>query len=53
MPQPVDRFIHNQRLGRGVNIVGYDPIWKSRPQARIQARAFSQEELEKIEAILK
>ena len=40
MPQSVDRFIQNQRLGRGVNIVGYDPIWKSRADARIQARHF-------------
>ena len=40
MPQPIDRFIHNQQLGRGVNVVGYDPIWKSRNEARIQARHF-------------
>jgi endoglucanase len=40
MPQPVDRFIHNQRLGRGVNIIGYDPIWTSRAEARIQAKHF-------------
>jgi endoglucanase len=40
MFQPVDRFIHNKRLGRGVNIVGYDPIWESRANARIQAKHF-------------
>jgi endoglucanase len=40
MYQAIDRFIHNQRLGRGVNIIGYDPIWKSRAEARIQARHF-------------
>ncbi len=41
MPQPVDPFVQNQHLGRGVNIIGYDPIWKSRPQGRMQARHFS------------
>src|SRR5665648_971633 len=40
MTQPVARFIQNQRLGRGVNILGYDPIWKSRDQARIQTSHF-------------
>ena len=40
MHQPIDPFIYNQRLGRGVNIVGYDPIWKSRSDARIQAKHF-------------
>lgn len=40
MPQPLDRFVQNQRLGRGVNIVGYDPIWKSHSDARMQARHF-------------
>lgn len=40
MSQSIDRFTQNQRLGRGVNIVGYDPIWKSRSDARMQARHF-------------
>ncbi len=40
MSQPLDAFTHNQRLGRGVNIIGYDPIWKSRAQARMQAKHF-------------
>jgi endoglucanase len=40
MTQPVDRFILNRRLGRGVNILGYDPIWNSRDQARLQASHF-------------
>jgi len=40
MPQPVDPFTHNQRLGRGVNIIGYDPIWKSRAAGRMQAKHF-------------
>ena len=42
MVQPVDRFVHNQRLGRGVNIIGYDPIWKSRGEGRMQAKHFQQ-----------
>ncbi len=33
-------FAANRRLGRGVNIIGYDPIWKDRTQARFQARHF-------------
>jgi endoglucanase len=40
MPQPIDPFTYNQRLGRGVNILGYDPIWKSRPEGRMQANHF-------------
>jgi len=40
MRHPSDPFMLNQRLGRGVNIAGYDPIWKSRSLARIQARHF-------------
>jgi endoglucanase len=40
MSKPIDCFTLNQRLGRGVNIVGYDSIWKSRAEARIQARHF-------------
>jgi endoglucanase len=40
MFQHVDRFIQNQRLGRGVNILGYDPIWKSHSDARMKARHF-------------
>ncbi len=33
-------FGQNQKLGRGVNILGYDPIWRSTEQARFQARHF-------------
>jgi endoglucanase len=40
MIQPFDQSIRNQLLGRGINILGYDPIWKSRPDAHIQARYF-------------
>jgi endoglucanase len=35
-----DAFEQNQKLGRGVNILGYDPIWDSRDQARFQAQHF-------------
>lgn len=38
--QPVDAFEQNRRLGRGVNIIGYDPIWRSRDQARFQEKHF-------------
>ena len=37
-----DAFTLNQRLGRGVNILGYDPIWRSREQARFKAEYFQQ-----------
>jgi endoglucanase len=33
-------FAQNQRLGRGVNILGYDPIWRSRDQGRFKAEYF-------------
>jgi aryl-phospho-beta-D-glucosidase BglC (GH1 family) len=33
-------FEQNRKLGRGVNILGYDPIWRSRDRARFQARHF-------------
>jgi len=39
-PGPVDVFEQNRRLGRGVNIIGYDPIWRSRERARFQTRHF-------------
>lgn len=35
-----DVFEQNRRLGRGVNIIGYDPIWKSRDQGRFQEKHF-------------
>lgn len=28
------------KLGRGVNIIGYDPIWRARDQARFQEKYF-------------
>lgn len=30
----------NRRLGKGVNILGYDPVWKSRSQARMKNEQF-------------
>lgn len=39
-PKPVDAFEQNRKLGRGVNIIGYDPIWRSRAEGRFQARHF-------------
>jgi aryl-phospho-beta-D-glucosidase BglC (GH1 family) len=33
-------FDQNRKLGRGVNILGYDPIWRSRDRARFQAKHF-------------
>lgn len=36
----MDPFEQNRRLGRGVNIIGYDPIWKDRTQARFQTKLF-------------
>lgn len=35
-----DIFEQNRRLGRGVNILGYDPIWRDRTRARFQERHF-------------
>lgn len=33
-------FAQNARLGRGVNVIGYDPIWGSRSEGRMQDRHF-------------
>lgn len=33
-------FECNRRLGRGVNILGYDPLWSGREQARFQEKHF-------------
>ena len=38
--QPLDALEQNRRLGRGVNIIGYDPIWRARDQARFQEKHF-------------
>jgi endoglucanase len=39
-PQPVDAFEQNRRLGHGINIIGYDPLWRSRDQARFREKHF-------------
>lgn len=36
----VDPFQQNKRLGRGVNIIGYDPLWKSRDKGRFKEQHF-------------
>ncbi len=37
---PTDPFEQNRRLGRGVNILGYDPIWVSNDKARFKESYF-------------
>ncbi|MEM2100589.1 MAG: glycoside hydrolase family 5 protein [Thermoproteota archaeon] len=36
----MDVFKQNRRLGRGVNILGYDPVWRSRSMARMRDEHF-------------
>lgn len=38
---PPDAFALGHRLGRGVNILGYDPIWRARDQARFKTSYFA------------
>lgn len=38
--QAVDTFVLNAKLGRGVNIIGYDPIWNSKDKARFKESYF-------------
>jgi len=42
LQSPTAAFEQNKRLGRGVNILGYDPIWKSPSDARFRAEHFRQ-----------
>lgn len=35
-------FEQNRKLGRGVNIIGYDPIWKDASKARMTEKHFKQ-----------
>ncbi len=35
-----DTFTVNSRLGRGVNVLGYDPIWRHREQGWFRAEHF-------------
>jgi endoglucanase len=39
-PAGKDAFARNQLLGRGVNVLGYDPIWDSFDQGRFKQRYF-------------
>lgn len=39
--QTPDAFEQNHKLGRGVNILGYDPIWRNRAEARFKERYFA------------
>lgn len=32
----MDAFELNKRLGRGVNVLGYDPVWRSKGEARMK-----------------
>jgi len=38
--QTPDVSAQNKRLGRGVNVLGYDPIWRDRQKARFQEKYF-------------
>jgi endoglucanase len=41
MQQSTEAFAQNRRLGRGVNIIGYDSaLWQSREQGRMQDKHF-------------
>jgi endoglucanase len=35
-----DAFTLNKRLGRGINVLGYDPIWRNRDHGRFKAEHF-------------
>jgi endoglucanase len=37
---PVDPFEQVERMGRGVNIIGYDPLWRDFEKARFNERHF-------------
>lgn len=36
-----DALVQPQQLGRGVNIIGYDPLWQSREKGRFKERYFA------------
>jgi endoglucanase len=36
----VDAAEQNKRLGRGVNVIGYDPLWRDRSRARFKTEYF-------------
>ena len=35
-----DAFEQNRKLGRGVNIIGYDPLWRAKEQGRFKEEHF-------------
>jgi len=37
---PTDAFAQVERMGRGVNIIGYDPLWQDPGKARFRERHF-------------
>ncbi len=39
--QAAEVFEQNRQLGRGVNIIGYDPLWKNFEQAHFKAKHFA------------
>lgn len=39
-PESPDAFLLCRQLGRGVNVLGYDPIWESADKARFKAEHF-------------
>src|SRR5437016_1378609 len=39
-PKDTDAFAQNKKLGRGVNIIGYDPIWRSWDKGRLKEQHF-------------
>jgi len=38
--EEIDAATQNKRLGRAVNVLGYDPIWRSMDRARFKAKHF-------------
>lgn len=39
-PADPDPFQQNKLLGRGVNVIGYDPLWRDRDRARFKVEFF-------------
>jgi len=37
---PIDAFAQNQAMMRGLNVLGYDPVWNNPAKARFQPRHF-------------
>lgn len=40
MSPTIDVFEQNRRLGRGVNIIGYDPLWLDKSRSRFKEKHF-------------